>query len=325
MKNTDLLQHIKTNVKDLSKQSAFSDISNLLSTISNAGFFTPNFKRQIKASEAEVDPAPETVKPEDGNVWELKTYTNGMEFINMKDTTFNMSITFEEDDDFKDPEHILDDLTLEELELIEEEEEKVEDIISKMAALSTLGQATAQLSIPGLAGQFPDKPVPLCTNTIKIHPAANEALKIYLASTPVPDKPIPNTWTMSKGLPTSSEQTRIAQQYIAAMSSSPVAMVTSSCMTGLTGTGTSRIGTSLTGQVKGTRPGWRGVTPVTASGTGQVRRLGTGERGVEPLTASGRGQVSTGGRGGATGGRGQVSSPKGDWRGEPVFTQPRWR
>ena len=275
-------------MKDLSKQSALSDISNILSTISNAGFFTPGFIRQIKASEPEVDPTPGTVNPEDGNVWELNTYPNRMEFINMQDTTLNMSITFKEDDDYVDPEHILDDPTPEEL-LIEGEE--VEDITARMAALptpggataqlstlggataqlSTPGGATAQLSIPGLAGQFPDRPVPLRTNTVKIHQSASEAMKIYLARTPVPDNSAPNTWTLSKGLPTNRQHARIVQQYIAAMSSSP-GMVTRSC---------------TTKQVMVTRPIGRGVPPVTASGRGQVMGVSTGGRAGTPVRRPG--------------------------------------
>ena len=163
LKDMDMLQYIKSNVKDLSKQTALSDISNLLSTVSNAGFFTPGFIKQIRASEPEVDPAPETVNPEDGNVWELNTFPHGMECRNMQDTTLNMSITFEEDDDYEDPEHILDEPTPEELLIEEEEEEEdVEQLTARMAALPTPGGA-AQLSTPrgatpqvSITGQFPD-------------------------------------------------------------------------------------------------------------------------------------------------------------------------
>ena len=109
LKDMDMLQYIRSNVKDLSKQTALSDISNLLSKVSNAGFFTAGFIKQIKASEPEVDPTPETLDPEDGNVWELNTFSLGMECRNIQDTTLNMSITFHEDDDYEDPEHILDD------------------------------------------------------------------------------------------------------------------------------------------------------------------------------------------------------------------------
>ena len=100
LKDMDMLQYIRSNVKDLSKQTALSDISNLLSKVSNAGFFTSGFIKQIKVSEPEVDPAPETLDPEDGNVWELNTFPHRMECRNMQDTTLNMSITFHEDDDY---------------------------------------------------------------------------------------------------------------------------------------------------------------------------------------------------------------------------------
>ena len=55
----------------------------------------------------------------------------------MQDTTLNMLITFEEDDDYEDPEHILDEPTPEELLIEEEEEEEVEQLTARMAALPT--------------------------------------------------------------------------------------------------------------------------------------------------------------------------------------------
>ena len=162
LKDMDMLQYIRSNVKDLSKQTALSDISNLLSKVSNAGFFTSGFIKQIKASEPEVDPTPETIDPEDGNVWELNTFPHRMECRNMQDTTLNMSITFHEDDDYEDPEHILDDDPTPE-ELMIEEEEQVEQLTGRMAALQTLGGAAAPVSIPrgttpqvSTTGQFPD-------------------------------------------------------------------------------------------------------------------------------------------------------------------------
>ena len=144
LKDMDMLQYIRSNVKDLSKQTALSDISNLLSKVSNAGFFTPGFIKQIKASEPEVDPAPETLDPEDSNVWELNTFPHRMECRNIQDTTLNMSITFHEDDDYEDPEHILDDEpTPEELMIEEEQEEQVEQLTERMAALQTRGRCSS--------------------------------------------------------------------------------------------------------------------------------------------------------------------------------------
>ena len=244
LKDMDMLQYIRSNVKDLSKQTALSDISNLLSKVSNAGFFTPGFIKQIKASEPEVDPAPETLDPEDSNVWELNTFPHRMECRNIQDTTLNMSITFHEDDDYEDPEHILDDEpTPEELMIEEEQEEQVEQLTERMAALQTPGGAAAPVSTPrgatpqvSTTGQFPDPSLLLRSNTVKLGPSASEALKIFLSRTPVPDNPAPNTWPPSKGLPTTRQQARIAKEYMAAMSSSP-GMVTRSrttCVTGAT-------------------------------------------------------------------------------------------
>ena len=160
----------------------------------------------------------------------------------MQDTTLNMSITFHEDDDYEDPEHILDDdPTPKELMIEEEQEEQVEQLTGRMAALQTPGGAAAPVSTPrgttpqvSTTGQFPDPSLLLRSNTVKLAPSASEALKIFLSRTPVPDNLAPNTWSPSKGLPTTRQQARIAEQYMAAMSSSP-GMVTRSCTTLATG------------------------------------------------------------------------------------------
>ena len=227
LKDMDILQYVKNNVKDLSKQTVLSDISNLLSTISNAGFFTQGYINQMRAAEPEVDSTPGTVNPQDGNVWELKTYSHGIECINKQDTSLNMSMIFEEDDDYEDPEHILDDPIPPE-ELMIEEEEDVEQLTARIAALPRPSTAESQLSTPRgatpqvtIQGQFPDQSVLLRSNTVKLSSSASEALKIYLSRTPVPDTPAPNTWSPSRGLPTTRQQARMAQQYMAAETSSP--------------------------------------------------------------------------------------------------------
>ena len=160
----------------------------------------------------------------------------------MQDTTLNMSITFHEDDDYEDPEHILDDEpTPKELMIEEEQEEQVEQLTERMAALQMPGGAAAPVSTTSGAtpqvsttGQFPDPSLLLQSNTVKLAPSASEALKIFLSRTPVPDNPAPNTWSLSKGLRTTRQPARIAEEYMAAMSSSP-GMVTRSRTTRATG------------------------------------------------------------------------------------------
>ena len=112
--------------------------------------------------------------------------------------------------------------------MIEEEEEEVEDITARMAALPTPGSAAAQMSTPrGAPTSVHSRTIStrinlIATNIAKFHPSASDALKIYPTTTPVPDNPVPNIWSPSRGLPTTRQQARIAQQYMAAMSSSPV-------------------------------------------------------------------------------------------------------
>ena len=212
----------------------------------------------------------------------------------MQDTTLNMSITFHEDDDYEDPEHILDDEPTPE-ELMIEEEEQVEQLTARMAALPTLGGAAAPVSTPrgatpqvSTTGQFPDPSLLLQSNTIKLAPSASEALKIFLSRTPVPDNLPPNTWSPSKGLPTTRQQARIAEQYMAAMSSSP-GMVTRSCTTRAT----------RPTQARPLIAGGRRPTPPTPVG-----------RGVTPPTAGERGST-THGRGSTSGGRGSAPTTQG--------------
>ena len=316
LKDMDMLQYIRSNVKDLSKQTALSDISNLLSRVFNARFFTLGFIKQIKASEPEVDPAPETLDPEDGNIWELNTFPHGMECRNMQDTTLNMLITFHEDDDYEDPEHILDDEPTPKELMIEEEQEQVEQLTERMAALQMPGGAATPVSTPrgttqvSTTGQFLDPSLLLQSNTVKLAPSASEALKIFLSRTPVPDNLAPNTWSPSKGLPTTRQQARIAEQYMVAMSSSP-GMVTRGHTTRVTGATQAR--SFIAGGKRPTPPTPTGrVTPPTAGERGSTTH-GRGSisggrelapttqwgRGVTPPTAGGRG--STSGRGSAGG------------------------
>ena len=155
-------------------------------------------------------------------------------------------------------------------------------------------------------------------------PSASEALKIFLSRTPVPDNPPPNTWSPSRGLPTTRQQARIAKEYMAAMSSSP-GMVTRSHTTRATGATQAR---QLIAVGRPTPPTHMGrVTQPTAGERGSTtRRRGPISSGIElaPTTQWGRGltpptaggRVSTSGRGSAGG---RVSTSGG------IADQPEWR
>ena len=135
-------------------------------------------------------------------------------------------------------------------------------------------------------------------------PSASEALKIFLSRTPVPDNPAPNTWSPSKGLPTTRQQARIAEQYMAAMSSSPGMVTRSRTTQPKRATGPTQARPLIASGRRPTPPTpvGRGVTPPTAGERGSTTR-GRGStsggrgsapttqwgRGVTPPTASGRG------------------------------------
>ena len=202
--------------------------------------------------------------------------------------------------------------------MIEEEQEQVEQLTEKMAALQMPEGAAAPVSTPrgatpqvSTTGQFPDPSLLLRSNTVKLGPSASEALKIFLSRTPVPDNPAPNTWSLSKGLPTTRQQARIAEEYMAAMSSSP-GMVTRSRTTRATGDTRARpliaggrrtMPLTPMGRVIPPTAGERGSTTRGRGSISGGRELApTTQRGreVTPPTAGGRG--STSGRG-STGGR----------------------
>ena len=224
-----------------------------------------------------------------------------------------MSITFHEDDDYEDPERILDDdPTPEELMI----EEQVEQLTGRMAALQMLGGAAAPVSTPrgatpqvSTTGQFPDPSLLLRSNTVKLAPSASEALKIFLSRTPVPDNPAPNTRSPSRGLPT-RQQARIAKEYMAAMSSSP-GMVTRSCTTCATGATRARQ-LIAGGRPTPPTPAGRVTQPTAGERRSTTRRKGpiSGGRELVPTTQWGGrltppttgGRVSTSARG-STGGR----------------------
>ena len=153
---------------------------------------------------------------------------------------------------------------------------------------------------------------------MKLHQSVSDALKIYLSRTPVPDNPTPNTWSPSKGLPTTRQQARIAKQYMAAMSSSP-GMVTRSRTTQpkrATGPTQVRPLAAVVTRVTPPTPAGRGVTPLTIGGRGSTA---CGSR----STTSGTGSTS-GGRGSTTGGRGSTAGGRGTTGGRGSTPPTQW-
>ena len=80
-KNLDranLMEHIRDNAKNLAKQTAFSDIAEVLTTVATADILTPRFKRTVTLSRTvELDPE----QPVDPNApptedWELMYYSD---------------------------------------------------------------------------------------------------------------------------------------------------------------------------------------------------------------------------------------------------------
>ena len=146
MKEKDLITEIQKNAKNLAKQAAFSDIADILSTVSTANFLTPGMKGCLTAANTEIDPPPAL----DANDWELKYYNKEIMLSCVKDVTMNLSLVYESDDDYVDPENILAEPPPQ-MDLDVEDEEDVE----MQPQPGPSGMGTAGPSTMGTTGVTP--------------------------------------------------------------------------------------------------------------------------------------------------------------------------
>ena len=121
MKDKNLMTEIQKNAKNLAKQSAFSDIADILTTVSTANFLTPGLKNCLAVANTQVNPPPPGPHEND---WELKYYNKEVMLSCVRDHSMNLSLLYESDDDYVDPENILAEPPLE----MEDLDVDVEDV-----------------------------------------------------------------------------------------------------------------------------------------------------------------------------------------------------
>ena len=228
MKDKNLMTEIQKNVKNLAKQSAFSDIADILTMVSTANFLTPSLKNCLAVANTQVDPPPPGPHEND---WELKHYNKEVMLSCVRDHSMNLSLLYKSDDDYVDPKNILAEPPPE----IEDLDVDVEDVeMQPQPGPSGLGVAGP--SVMGTAGATPMGPggdvitdeIPLRRNRVRFDPLTDLVVRQYISSIPEPNLQQRGVWTLTR-TPHTRAQHRAATAYLAtqqAITASPFAVQT---------------------------------------------------------------------------------------------------
>ena len=224
MKEKDLMTEIQKNAKNLVKQAAFSDIADILSTVSTANFLTPRMKGFLAASNTEIDPTPAV----DENDWELKYYNKEVMLSCVRDVTMNLSLVYESDDDYVDPEEILAepppqmDLDVEDVEM--QPQAGPSGIGTPGPTTTGTTGATPQM---GPGGDVITDEKPLKSTRVRFDPVTDFVIRQYIGSMPQPVEQR-GVWTPTR-TPRTRAQHRATIAHLAsqqASTASPVSMQT---------------------------------------------------------------------------------------------------
>ena len=302
MKDKNLMTEIQKNAKNLAKQSAFSDIADILTMVSTANFLTPGLKNRLAVANTQVNP------PRPGpneNDWELRYYNKEVMLSCVRDHSMNLSLLYESDDDYVDPENILAEPPPE-MEDLDVDVEAVEmQPQPGPSGLGAAGLSTAGPTPMGPGGDVITDEMLLRTNRVRFDPLTDLVVRQYISSIPEPNLQQRGIWTPTR-TPRTRVQHRAAAAYFAtqqAITASPFAVQTQQlvCRTlytqgisKVTQTTTPSTGQALTTtEMAPTSPG--GITTAVESLTI------TGEPPV-PGTSTGGAQGAVGGAQGAVGG-----------------------
>ena len=187
MKEKDLMTEIQKNAKNLAKQTAFSDITDILSMVSTANFLTRGIKSRLTAANTEIDPPPAL----DANDWELKYYNKEIMLSCVKDVTMNLSLVYESDDDYVDPENILAEPPPQMDLDVDDEDEDVE--MQPLAGPSGIGTAgpttmgtTGATPQMGPGGDVITDEKPLKSTRVRFDSLTDFVVRQYICSIPEP-------------------------------------------------------------------------------------------------------------------------------------------
>ena len=225
MKDKNLMTEIQKNAKNLAKQSAFSDIADILTTVSTANFLTPGLKNRLTVANTQVDPPPPGPNEND---WELKYYNKEVMLSCVRDHSMNLSLLYESDDDYVDPENILAEPPPE----MEDLDVDVEDVEMQPqpgpSGLGAVGLSTAGPTPMGPGGDVITDEMLLRTNRVRFDPLTDLVVRQYIISIPEPNLQQRGIWTPTR-TPHTRAQHRAATAYFAtqqAITASPFAVQT---------------------------------------------------------------------------------------------------
>ena len=221
MKEKNLMTEIQKNAKNLAKQSAFSDIADILTTVSTANFLTPGLKNRLAVANTQVDPPPPGPN-ELINDWELKYFNKEVMLSCVRDHSMNLSLLYESDDDYVDPENILAEPPPE----MEDLDVDVEDVEMQPqpgpSGLGAAGPSTAGPTPMGPGSDVITDEMPLRTNRVRFDPLTDLVVRQYISSIPEPNLQQRGIWT-----PTRTPRTRAQHRATAAYSATQQAITAS--------------------------------------------------------------------------------------------------
>ena len=214
MKHKNLMTEIQKNAKNLAKQSAFADIADILTTVSTADFLTPSLKDHLAIANTQVDPPPPALGQHE-NDWDLKYYNKEIMLTSVRDDSMNLSLLYESDDDYLDPENILAEPPPEMEDLdVEDVEMQPQPGPSGLGAAGPSPMGTAGVTPMGPGGDVITDEMLLRTNRVRFDPLTDLVMRQYISSIPEPDIQQRGIWTATR-TPHTRAQHRAATAYLA--------------------------------------------------------------------------------------------------------------
>ena len=154
--------------------------------VSTANFLTPGLKECLAVANTQVDPPPPGPN-ELINDWELKYFNKEVMLSCVRDHSMNLSLLYESDDDYVDPENILAEPPLE----MEDLDVDVEDVEMQPqpgpSGLGAAGPSTAGPTPMGPGGDVITDEMPLRTNRVRFDPLTDLVVRQYISSIPEPN------------------------------------------------------------------------------------------------------------------------------------------
>ena len=184
-------------------------------------------KNSLTVANTQVDPPPPGPN-ELINDWELKYFNKEVMLSCVRDHGMNLSLLYESDDDYVDPENILAEPPLE----MEDLDVDLEDVEMQPqpgpSGLGAAGLSTAGPTPMGLGGDVITDEMPLRTNRVRFDPLTDLVVRQNISSIPEPNLQQRGVWTPNR-TPHTRAQHRAAAAYSAtqqAITSSPFAVQT---------------------------------------------------------------------------------------------------